>query len=74
MNIAKPGVGFDTSRRPKHAVAIAESGRGGEVRFLGDVASSPARVERLARKLRSATTSCISATRMGSFRRAVRLC
>jgi transposase len=26
-------------------------GRGGEVRFLGDVASSPARVERLVRKL-----------------------
>jgi transposase len=43
-------VAFDTSKT-KHAVAIAESGRGGEVRFLGDVASSPARVERLVRKL-----------------------
>jgi len=43
-------VAFDTSKA-KHAVAIAESGRGGEVRFLGDVASSPARVERLIGKL-----------------------
>jgi transposase len=43
-------VGFDTSKR-KNAVAIAESGRGGEVRFVGDVASSPARLERLIGKL-----------------------
>jgi transposase len=43
-------VAFDTSKT-KHAVAIADGGRRGEVRFLGDVASSPARVERLARKL-----------------------
>ena len=43
-------VAFDTSKT-KHAVAIAEGGRGGEVRFLGDVASSPAPVERLTRKL-----------------------
>jgi hypothetical protein len=28
-------VAFDTSKT-KHAVAIAEGGRGGEVRFLGD--------------------------------------
>ena len=43
-------VAFDTSKM-KHAVAIADGGRGGEVRFLGDVASTPARVERLTRKL-----------------------
>ena len=43
-------VAFDTSKT-KHAVAIADGGRCGEVRFLGDVASSPARVERLTRKL-----------------------
>src|SRR6202045_4274877 len=35
----------------KHAVAIADGGRGGEVRFLGDISSSPAAVERLIRKL-----------------------
>jgi hypothetical protein len=43
-------VAFDTSKT-KHVVAIAEGGRGGEVRFVGDVASSPARVARLTRKL-----------------------
>jgi transposase len=32
-------------------VAIADGGRGSEVRFLGEVASSPAAVERLIRKL-----------------------
>jgi transposase len=44
-------VAFDTSKT-KHAVAIADGGRGGEVRFLGDISSSPAAVERLIRKLR----------------------
>jgi hypothetical protein len=43
-------VAFDTSKT-KHAVAIAGGGRGGEVRFLGDISSSPAAVERLIRKL-----------------------
>ena len=45
-------VAFDTSK-VKHAVAIADSGRAGEVRFLGDVASAPAMVTRLIRKLAS---------------------
>ena len=43
-------VAFDTAKT-KHAVAIADAGRNGEVRFVGEVASSPARVERLVRKL-----------------------
>ncbi len=43
-------VAFDTSK-VKHAVAIAEGGRRGEVRFVGDVASSPATVARLIGKL-----------------------
>jgi transposase len=43
-------VGFDTSKL-KHAVAIAEAGRDGEVRFLGEIASSPATVEHVVRKL-----------------------
>ena len=43
-------VAFDTSKT-KHAVAIADGGRGGEVRFLGDISSSPGTVERLIRKL-----------------------
>ena len=43
-------VAFDTAKT-KHAVAIADGGRNGEVRFVGDVASSPARVVQLIRKL-----------------------
>src|SRR5947209_7979961 len=43
-------VAFDTAK-VKHAVAIADGGHGGEVRFVGDVASLPATVERLVRKL-----------------------
>jgi transposase len=43
-------VAFDVSKT-KHAVAIADGGRGGEVRFLGEVSSSPAAVERLIRRL-----------------------
>jgi transposase len=43
-------VAFDVAKM-KHAVAIADGGRGGEVRFVGEVSSSPAVVDRLLRKL-----------------------
>ena len=43
-------VGFDTSKT-KHAVAVAEGGREGEVRYLGEIEAAPAAVERLLRKL-----------------------
>ena len=43
-------VGFDTSKT-KHAVAVAESGREGEVRYLGEIEATPAAVERRLRKL-----------------------
>lgn len=43
-------VGLDTSKL-KISVAVAEAGRGGEVRFLGDIDSTPAMVERLVKKL-----------------------
>ena len=43
-------VAFDVSKT-KHAVAIADGGRGSEVRFLGEVANTPTAVERLIRKL-----------------------
>ena len=33
-------VGLDVHKR-RTSVAIAESGRGGEVRFLGEIASTP---------------------------------
>ena len=43
-------VAFDVAKK-KHAVAIAESGRTGEVRFVGDVENRPAVIERLIKKL-----------------------
>jgi len=43
-------VGFDTAKK-KHAVAIADVGREGEIRYLGEIDSSPAAVERMTRKL-----------------------
>ena len=43
-------VGLDTSKL-KISVAVAEAGRDGEVRFLGDIDSTPEAVERLVRKL-----------------------
>ena len=43
-------VAFDVAKN-KHAAAIADGGRGSEVRFLGDVANTPAAIERLIRKL-----------------------
>ena len=33
-------VAFDTSKT-KHAVAVAESGRDGEIRYLGEIESGP---------------------------------
>jgi len=39
-------VAFDVAKK-KHAVAIAEGGRTGEVRFLGDVENSPLPIEQL---------------------------
>ena len=43
-------VGLDTSKL-KISVAVAKAGRDGEVRFVGDIDSSPRAVERLAAKL-----------------------
>ena len=43
-------VGFDTAKK-KHAVAIADGGRKGEVRYLGEIDSSPATVEKVIGKL-----------------------
>jgi transposase len=42
-------VAFDVSKT-KHAVAIADGGRGGEVRFVGEVANSTLAVERLRKR------------------------
>ncbi|WP_140427030.1 IS110 family transposase, partial [Ensifer aridi] len=43
-------VAFDVAKK-KHAVAIAEGGRSGEVRFVGEVENNPATIERTIKKL-----------------------
>jgi len=43
-------VGVDVSKA-KHAIAIAEGGREGEVRYFGEIEATPAAVERFVRKL-----------------------
>ena len=43
-------VAFDVAKK-KHAVAVAEGGRTGEVRFLGDVENSPLAIERTIKRL-----------------------
>lgn len=45
-------VGFDTSKS-RNSVAIADGGRGGEVRFLGEIDNTPAATAKLVRKLAS---------------------
>ena len=43
-------VAFDVAKK-KHAVAIAEGGRRGEIRFVGAIDNSPATIERMIKKL-----------------------
>ena len=43
-------VGIDTAKS-KHAVAIADTGRDGETRYLGEIDSAPATIERVIKKL-----------------------
>ena len=57
-------VAFDVAKK-KHAVAIADGGRGGEVRFLGDVENSPATIERMISKLADRYGRCTSAMKRG---------
>ena len=44
-------VAFDTAKK-KHAVAIADVGREGEIGYLDEIDSSPLTMERMIRKLR----------------------
>lgn len=43
-------VGLDTSKM-KVSVALAEEGRNGEIRFLGDIDNTPSAIQRLVTKL-----------------------
>ena len=43
-------VAFDTAKL-KHAVAIAEGGREGEIRYLGEIENQPGPIERMIKKL-----------------------
>jgi hypothetical protein len=43
-------IGLDSSKL-RHAVAIADGGRGGEVRFYGEIENTPAATAKLVRKL-----------------------
>ncbi len=49
-NYSEAYVAFDTSKL-RNSVAIAEGGRGGEVRFLGEIDNTPTAVRRLVKKL-----------------------
>src|SRR5262245_29760323 len=49
-NIIEAFVAFDTSKL-RNAVAIAEAGRAGEVRFLGEIENTEAAVAKLVRRL-----------------------
>src|SRR5256714_13795576 len=49
-NLSEAFVGLDTSKL-RNSVAIAEGGRTGEVRFLGEIDSTPAAIRKLVKKL-----------------------
>ena len=55
-------VGIDVAKG-RNAIAIADGERGGEVRYLGEVDSSPASMTRIVRRLVEKYDACSSATR-----------
>ena len=57
-------VGLDTSKM-KISVALAEEGRQGKVRFLGDIDNTPDAIRRLANKLTGKSNSYCSALKRG---------
>lgn len=76
-NDSEAFVAFDTSKL-RNAVAIAEPGRSGEVRFIGEIENSPAATARLVRKLAARygrLTFCYEAgpTGYGLYRQITRL-
>ena len=57
-------VAFDVAKR-KHAVAIAEGGRRGEVRFLGEIENSRGRSSGRSGGWRADTGGCMSVLKPG---------
>src|SRR4051794_36078254 len=55
-------VGIDVAKL-RNAVAVADAGRDGEVRFYGEVDASPESMRRLAAKLRANTSGCTSCSK-----------
>ena len=51
-------VGVDAAKA-QHTVAIAESGRSSEVRYVGEIETTPAAVERFVRKLAQASSAAL---------------
>jgi hypothetical protein len=52
MKYSEVFVGIDTAK-VRHAIAVADAGRDGEVRYLGEIDSAPTAVERVIKKLAS---------------------
>src|SRR5215207_6682171 len=59
-------IGIDAAKA-KHAVAVAEPGRGGEVRYLGEIEASPEAVRKLITRLagRHGRPVCCMGRRIG---------
>ena len=51
-------VAFEVAKK-KHAVAIAEGGRRGEIRFVGEIENSPTTIERTIKDLDAKVRSVI---------------
>ncbi|TIU11845.1 MAG: IS110 family transposase, partial [Mesorhizobium sp.] len=62
--IEKAFVGIDVAKL-KNAIAIAEAGREGEVRFFGEVDASATSMRRVIGRIASRLITCISAMRLG---------
>jgi hypothetical protein len=57
-------VGIDTAKK-KHAVAVADGGRDGEVLYFGEIDSAPVTVERVLKKMAGKYEKLGSATKPG---------
>ncbi len=56
-------VGIDTAKT-RHAIAVADAGRDGEVRYLGEIDSAPATVERVIKSWAAGTRKSMFVTKL----------